>query len=98
MTGKEAVSWMILHLPIRDREEATQVGTKLMQRGYIQSLMEEKTFKDSETSFYVFQVRILILPKLRVDGFFLLDGRRKSESINIQSRHQTKTRRSDGLI
>lgn len=60
--GKEAVSWMLQHLPIRDREEATNIGNKLMQRGYVKSVTEEKVFKDSENSFYIFQSETKVNP------------------------------------
>jgi len=50
--GEEAVNWMLQHLPIRDRDEAVQLGNKLLQNGYIQNLSEtNKPFKDGEVFF-----------------------------------------------
>ncbi len=59
--AEEAVNWMIQHLPIRDREDAVQLGNKLLENGYIQNLSEpNKPFKDGEVffSFVVLDLRI----------------------------------------
>eukprot|EP00027_Filamoeba_sp_ATCC50430_P017565 CAMPEP_0168566486 /NCGR_PEP_ID=MMETSP0413-20121227/14443_1 /TAXON_ID=136452 /ORGANISM="Filamoeba nolandi, Strain NC-AS-23-1" /LENGTH=426 /DNA_ID=CAMNT_0008598505 /DNA_START=272 /DNA_END=1550 /DNA_ORIENTATION=+ len=48
--GSEAIDWMIHNLPLRDREEAIQLGTKLLEQGYIICCTEtgKTTFKDTD--------------------------------------------------
>ncbi len=59
-TGKDAIDWFITNLPIRDRDEGIDLGTKLSQQGYLRSLNESAAskFKDSADSFYTFEVLI----------------------------------------
>jgi len=48
--GHDAVSWMLQTLPIRDREEAVNLGNKLLEKGYIKSV-DSKGFKDNDSLF-----------------------------------------------
>jgi len=51
--GQEAVDWMLVNLPIRDREEAVQLGNKLLAAGYVKHAVDaNKIFKDGDHYYY----------------------------------------------
>jgi len=51
----EAVNWMLQNLPIRDRDDAVELGNRLVTAKYIKNLIEPgKPFKDND-SFWAFE-------------------------------------------
>lgn len=56
--ASEAINWLLQNCPIRDREEAEQLGNKLVQQKYIRHAgTPNKPFKDGE-HFFIFLVRV----------------------------------------
>jgi len=53
-SGSDAIDWMLLNLPIRNREEGKQFGNKLIKSGYIMSYQTKAEIEDSKTAFYNF--------------------------------------------
>ncbi|MEM9002060.1 MAG: mechanosensitive ion channel protein [Cyanobacteria bacterium P01_F01_bin.86] len=51
--GSEAVDWLVCHLEI-SREEAVQIGQRLIQENWIHHVLDEQTFQD-EYFFYRFR-------------------------------------------
>ncbi len=63
-SGVDAINWLLSNLPIRDREEAAQLATRLLDLGYFKSIKDEKkAFRDSESALYAF-VPLDQVPKL----------------------------------
>lgn len=58
--ASEAVDWMLTHLGCRTREEAISIGTKLVDEGFIEHVVEPQPFKDTYL-FFVFTVIHLLL-------------------------------------
>lgn len=54
LVGSELVDWLMCHLPLRSRKEAVQIGDRLLNEGYLESVVEPgKPFKDHYL-FYAF--------------------------------------------
>lgn len=54
LVGAELVDWLMCHLPLRSRKEAVQIGNRLLNEGYLESVVEPgKPFKDHYL-FYAF--------------------------------------------
>jgi hypothetical protein len=54
LVGSELVDWLMSHLPLRSRKEAVHIGNRLLNEGYLDSVVEPgKPFKD-HFLFYAF--------------------------------------------
>jgi hypothetical protein len=54
IVGSELVDWLMSHLPLRSRKEAVHIGNRLLNEGYLDSVVEPgKPFKD-HFLFYAF--------------------------------------------
>jgi len=53
--GEECVDWMLQRLPVRSREEAANLGQKLIENHFIQNISKSvKVFKDAKNAWYQF--------------------------------------------
>lgn len=55
--ASEAVDWMLKNLSCRTREEATKLGEKLVDEGFLEHVCQPQPFKDAYL-FFVLTVKI----------------------------------------
>lgn len=62
-TGKDAVDWMLGHLPMRDRQEAHDLLERLRAAKFISHASgKQKPFKDTDSSLYKFNDGVMVAP------------------------------------